>query len=317
MQISTTKRMERHPTFSLDKLKPFPGTSQFESQNALPPPPTTIVEGQEEHEVERILAHRWMYSKRSKKKELHWLIRWKGYGPHEDTWLSERNINTGGTNSIWKKYEDQRAAKSHQSMSTLISLTNATPSLSSLQTAILQYQYNQAQPQFNIKNMVYMPKEHYFYQAETASTTPSVHKKMKTSKTLYHFALNISSASATVRDLNLVRPQDFFVTVLHQDASYQVKPSEPFDHIVDISTWLHPQLECSIHQYAPHYFGLKPSATLTIRSLTTFSKYYSLHTSLYSTAPLTDFQPSNLINPKTNGLSIQYKRKEYLNARES
>ena len=148
-------------------------------------------------------------------------------------------------------------------MSTLASLsnhnigsTNVTPSLSSLQTAILQYQHNQTQPQFKLENMVYKSREHHFYQAETTSTTPSVHKKMKTSKTLYHFALNISSASTTVRDLNLTRPQDFLVTVLHQDASYQVKPSEPFDHIVDISTWLHPQLECSIHQYAPHYFDL-------------------------------------------------------------
>ena len=69
-----------------------------------------------------------------------------------------------------------------------------------------------------------------------------------------NFALNISSSSATVSELSLNRPQDFVVTVLHQPPSKRVRPSEPFDHEVNVMDWIQPQLECNVHQYAPHYF---------------------------------------------------------------
>ena len=55
--------------------------------------------------------------------------------------------------------------------------------------------------------------------------------------------------------MTLSRPQDFVVTVFHQDSkASNAKPSEPFDYIVDLPLWSQPQLECSLHQFSAHYF---------------------------------------------------------------
>jgi hypothetical protein len=116
-----------------------------------------------------------------------------------------------------------------------------------------------AEPRSTLVNL-HPAKPHYFHSVSLTAPEPNkdveVLRKPRTSKALSHFALNISSSSAVVSDMNLSRPQDFVVTVFNKDANNFVQPAEPFDHVVDLSSWLHPQLECSIHQYAPHYFEL-------------------------------------------------------------
>ena len=49
-------------------------------------PPSEEVEGQEEFEVEAILAHREQGAQRR------YLIKWKGYPTSDNTWEPERNL---------------------------------------------------------------------------------------------------------------------------------------------------------------------------------------------------------------------------------
>ena len=49
-------------------------------------PPPEEVEGQEEFEVEAILAHRGQGARRR------YLIKWKGYPTSDNTWEPERNL---------------------------------------------------------------------------------------------------------------------------------------------------------------------------------------------------------------------------------
>ena len=259
-----------HPVFSLDKLKPFPGFSQYEHQNSLPPPPTQIVEGQEEFVVDRILDHCVMRTRGSKKKEMHWLVRWKGYGPEEDLWLKERNINAGGINAIWRAYENKRKRRFerqnpeeadddneelHQ-VNFMEECPYLEATLSQLTQKVKEYCYSLTQPCFNLEETAMPPRSHYFFlTSSSSSSTVAPVRKAKTSVPLTHFMLNMSSDSATVRDLTISRPQDFVVTVFHYDSkACNAKPSENFDYIVDLPLWTQPQLESSIHQFAPHYF---------------------------------------------------------------
>jgi hypothetical protein len=51
-----------------------------------PPPPVITPEGEEEYEVEKIL------NSRKVGRQLQYLIRWKGYGPEEDTWQPKADV---------------------------------------------------------------------------------------------------------------------------------------------------------------------------------------------------------------------------------
>jgi len=246
-----------HPVFSLDKLKPFPGFSQFEHQNSLPPPPTQVVEGQEEFVVERILDHCVMRTRGSRKKEMHWLVRWKGYGPEEDLWLKERSINTGGTNSIWKEYENKRKQRVLSETDDFheVNFVKHTADALVEPQLVLTYKKTTMLPSFSLENLTMPPRSHYFFTSTTESEIATPVRKSKKTDTLTHFMLNVSSESSTVKDLTMSRPQDFIVTVFHHDPStLNAKPVESFDYIVNVPLWIQPQLESSIHQFPPHYF---------------------------------------------------------------
>ncbi|KAM7283228.1 chromodomain Y-like protein [Ixodes scapularis] len=58
------------------------------------------MEGGEHYEVERILNHRRKRSGRNEKQE--YLIRWKGFGPEEDTWEPEKNLT--GCEELLREY---------------------------------------------------------------------------------------------------------------------------------------------------------------------------------------------------------------------
>ena len=70
-------------------LKSFVGT---------PPaaPPLVIIDSQEEYEVEQILNYR------QKQNKTEYLVKWRGYGAHENSW--EPEINLRNAERILKEY---------------------------------------------------------------------------------------------------------------------------------------------------------------------------------------------------------------------
>jgi hypothetical protein len=57
-----------------------------------PPPPPTLVDGELEYEVERILLHRDKHPRQNYKIKREFLIKWLGYGPENNTWEPEVNL---------------------------------------------------------------------------------------------------------------------------------------------------------------------------------------------------------------------------------
>jgi hypothetical protein len=75
-----------HPVFHVVKLMPVP-PDPIAGRRAVPPPPPEIVGGEERYEVEEVINSRFWYRK------LQYLVKWKGYGHEENTWLAERDID--------------------------------------------------------------------------------------------------------------------------------------------------------------------------------------------------------------------------------
>jgi Chromo (CHRromatin Organisation MOdifier) domain len=76
-----------HPVFHISKLKPYRNPNDVFPQRQTAPTSPLQIEGHEEFEVDKILRHRT--SSRGRQ----FLIRWLGYGPEDDSWVSERDIH--------------------------------------------------------------------------------------------------------------------------------------------------------------------------------------------------------------------------------
>ena len=63
-----------------------------------PPPPLDIVEGEERYEVKEVINGWFYYWK------LEFLVKWKGYGYEENSWISERDIDTLALIASVRKY---------------------------------------------------------------------------------------------------------------------------------------------------------------------------------------------------------------------
>jgi len=77
-----------HLVFYASKLTQY-SKSTIRGQKATPLPPT-LIQGQEEWEVEKILNSRQRHGKNK------YLVRWKGYTQGDDTWESEDNLQNAG-----------------------------------------------------------------------------------------------------------------------------------------------------------------------------------------------------------------------------
>ena len=73
-----------HPVFHASKLIPYT-EAQYPGQGH-PHPEPTLVRGEEEYEVEKILQHK------KENRKMYYLIRWKGYGREHDQWEPEANL---------------------------------------------------------------------------------------------------------------------------------------------------------------------------------------------------------------------------------
>jgi hypothetical protein len=76
-----------HPIFHIVKLMPAP-PNLIEGQRTPPPPPPEIVGGEERYEVEEII------DSRMRGRRLQYLVRWKGYGREENSWILEGDLDT-------------------------------------------------------------------------------------------------------------------------------------------------------------------------------------------------------------------------------
>ena len=74
-----------HDTFHVSKLHKYEHNEEFIRELELPPP-NVGEEGEAEFEVEAIVRHRGVKSKRQ------YLVVWKGYPLHESTWLPEEAL---------------------------------------------------------------------------------------------------------------------------------------------------------------------------------------------------------------------------------
>ena len=77
-RLDLPRTMKIHNVFHANLLTPFKEDSDFHRRQVAPPPVVTE-EGEEEFEVEKIIT--W----ERRKKGLYYQVRWKGYGPEEDT----------------------------------------------------------------------------------------------------------------------------------------------------------------------------------------------------------------------------------------
>ena len=74
------KQKHLHPMFHASLLSPYKEMEEH-GLNFLEPPPD-IIEGEEEYEVEQVLDLR----RSRKKKQLQYLLKWKGYSEAHNSW---------------------------------------------------------------------------------------------------------------------------------------------------------------------------------------------------------------------------------------
>ena len=67
-----------HPVFHASLLTPFIENEVHGPNYSMPPP--DLIDGEEEYEVENILAHKM------KQRTMHFLVKWKGYPSSENSW---------------------------------------------------------------------------------------------------------------------------------------------------------------------------------------------------------------------------------------
>jgi hypothetical protein len=75
-----------HPVFHVDLLTPYRET-EFHGTNYDKPPPD-LIDGEEEYEVERIVASRRF----GRGRKLQYLIKWKGYPDAENQWVDKEDV---------------------------------------------------------------------------------------------------------------------------------------------------------------------------------------------------------------------------------
>src|SRR6266550_2751797 len=83
-RLTLPRQWKIHDVYHAALLTPFKETSFHGTTETKPPP--DLVEGEQEYEVEAILAHRQFRGK------YQYLVKWKGYDSSENTWEPENNL---------------------------------------------------------------------------------------------------------------------------------------------------------------------------------------------------------------------------------
>ena len=74
------------PVFPVTKLTPAPIPDPIPGRRRADPPPPTLVEGQEEYEVEKVLDSRIRY------RRMEYLVKWRGYDTGQNMWVPHYNV---------------------------------------------------------------------------------------------------------------------------------------------------------------------------------------------------------------------------------
>jgi hypothetical protein len=102
-ELELPSTLQIHPVFHISKLKPINSSERFDPHRPSPPsrPPPEIIDEQEQYEVEAIRAHRM--GKWRKQMYKQYLVKWRGYPEHENTWEWEDSLT--GAEEVVADYE--------------------------------------------------------------------------------------------------------------------------------------------------------------------------------------------------------------------
>lgn len=102
-ELELSNSLKVHPVFHVTLLKPAV-PNPFPERYTGPPEPV-IVNGEEEFDVEAILDCRRRYN------QVQYLIKWKGYGPENNSWEPESNIHAKELMQSFKRSHDVKLAQ--------------------------------------------------------------------------------------------------------------------------------------------------------------------------------------------------------------
>ncbi len=88
-QLDVPPTWRIHPVFHISHLRPYRDPNRVVSGRVERPPPPLVADGEEHYEVERILRHRV----NPRNNLVSYLVRWRGYSPEHDSWVSRRDLN--------------------------------------------------------------------------------------------------------------------------------------------------------------------------------------------------------------------------------
>ena len=97
-QLQLLKQWKIHNVFHACLLSPYKETEEHRPNHTDPPP--DLIDGENEYEVEAILAHR------KRGRQIQYLVKWKGYDLSNNTW--EPEINLSNADEILSGYKIQR-----------------------------------------------------------------------------------------------------------------------------------------------------------------------------------------------------------------
>src|ERR1700759_2310956 len=118
-QLKLPFQWGKHPVFNATLLTPYHETDEH-GPNYIKPPPD-LIDGEEQYEVETILAHR------RKGKGIEYLIKWKEYSSNENTWEPESNLSNSEEILDEYKKEHQLDEVQQKSKRPLLSSSSRKP----------------------------------------------------------------------------------------------------------------------------------------------------------------------------------------------
>lgn len=89
-QLRLPDNYPMHPIFNLANLKKYRALDPQFGERTMLPPTRDLLNASEEYEVEAILGHR--LTKRKDGNCRMYLIRWRGFEPSEDSWVSDYSL---------------------------------------------------------------------------------------------------------------------------------------------------------------------------------------------------------------------------------